>query len=73
MKKVPGRLTSAVMKAKCGPIDSGMPAMIILAIASTILVSARMPMKMPAAKTMVTTGVAFAPLAAMRACCSLFL
>ena len=69
MKNVPGMLISPATVAMWGPIDGGMIWMIAVAIASTILVPERIPVKMPAAKIRPDTASAFPACAAMRSFC----
>jgi hypothetical protein len=55
MKKVNGRLRILVMIARYGPKASGTRATTLLAIASTIFVPERMPVRIPAARMTETT------------------
>lgn len=59
-------LTMAVIKGRCGPMASGMSDTRECAMASTILVPDKMPVKMPAANTMETTFKAFPACAEIR-------
>ncbi|MOA49303.1 hypothetical protein D3C78_1721620 [compost metagenome] len=69
MKKVNGMLTSAVITARYGPMDSGITASRLLDMASTMPVPDRMPVKIPAAKISPTTANTLPAWAAMRSFC----
>ena len=71
MKKVKGRLATAVTSGRNWPAPSGISATTFLAIASTIPVPDSTPVKTPAAKISDTTASTFGAWEAMRAfCCS---
>ena len=70
MKKVNGMLSTPVTIVRYGPSASGTARTTLTAIASTIFVPDRMPVKMPAAKISEATAMALAACVASSSFCS---